>query len=519
MGSAGTRARAPPRPSAMGLARLGVGQWLAFTIGGLLILAVIGIGLALAANARVSDRRTLLVDRIGPAQLAALNLENALVNQETGVRGYALSGQARFLQPYQSGLLAEARAYRDLATVINAHGVLSASDVAAVRASARAWQRGYVAPVVGGRRSTPALDARGKALFDAIRRSLAQLQSALVARRVQARADLVNAGRVLTVNLVLAGALIVVGLVAAGLLLRRIVTGPLARLGREAQRVSRGDFETPLAELSGARQIVEVRGEVELMRELIVRELDAVKDAQDRVQEQALELQRSNAELEQFAYVASHDLQEPLRKITSFCQALEQRYQGQLDERADQYIHFAVDGAKRMQVLINDLLAFSRVGRGQRLEQIDATDLVTGAQSSLSQMLDAAGATITVSALPTVRGDRALLESVFQNLIVNAVKFRGPEPPAIRIEAGRRDGYSEFSCADNGIGIEPEYAERIFVIFQRLHSKEAYPGTGIGLAMCRKIVEHHGGRIWVDTDYLGGTCIRFTLPITEESKP
>ncbi|HWK17739.1 MAG TPA: ATP-binding protein [Solirubrobacteraceae bacterium] len=513
------RSEGRPRAGRGTAPNLRVGQWLAFTIGGLLLLAVVGIALALAANARLSDRRKLLVDGIGPAQLAALNLENALVNQETGVRGYALTRQPRFLEPYRAGLLAETQAYRDLAPVLGGPGAPSSSDVAAVRADAQAWQHSYVAPVLHGARSTAALDSLGKARFDAIRTSLAALQSTLVTRRAQARDDLYTAGRVLTVNLIVAGALIILGLLVAGLVLRRTVTGPLARLGHEARRVARGDFETPLAELGGAREIVEARVDVDEMRELIVRELAAVRAAQSRLERQAVELQRSNDELEQFAYVASHDLQEPLRKVTSFCQALQQRYEGRLDERADQYIHFAVDGAKRMQILINDLLAFSRVGRSERAyERVPAAGLVAQAESSLSEALAETGATVTVSELPTVYGDRALLASVFQNLIANAVKFHDADPPVIRIEA-RRDGDRwEFSCTDNGIGIDPEYAERIFVIFQRLHAKESYPGTGIGLAMCRKIIERHGGRIWVDTAHSDGTRIRFTLPITEESQ-
>jgi len=333
------RSEGGPRVARRRGPNLRVGQWLAFTIGGLLLLAVVGIALALAADARVSDRRRLLVDRIGPAQLAALNLENALVNQETGVRGYALTREARFLEPYRAGLMAEAQAYRDLAPVLGGPGAPSSSDVAAVHADAQAWQQAYVVPVLHGARSTVALDSLGKSRFDAIRTSLAALQSMLVARRAQARSDLYGAGRVLTVNLIVAGALIILALLAAGLVLRRTVTGPLARLGQEARRVARGDFETPLAELGGAREIVEARGDVDEMRELIVRELDAVRAAQSRLERQAVELQRSNEELEQFAYVASHDLQEPLRKVTSFCQALQQRYEGQLDERADQYIH------------------------------------------------------------------------------------------------------------------------------------------------------------------------------------
>ncbi|MHB8243695.1 MAG: sensor histidine kinase [Solirubrobacteraceae bacterium] len=316
--------------------------------------------------------------------------------------------------------------------------------------------------------------------------------------------------------LILAGALILGSVAGAGFMLRRIITRPLEHLGGEARRVAGGEFDSPLAAPGGAREIMLLADELDGMRERIVHELAQVSSARGALEAQALELTRSNAELEQFAYVASHDLQEPLRKVASFCQALEQRYKGQLDERADQYIDFAVDGAKRMQVLINDLLAFSRVGRsGRERELRPLGDIVSAAQSSLTQAIARTGATIDVGELPTVLGERVLLVSLFQNLIGNALKFHGPQPPLVRIAAERRGEEWEICCSDNGIGIEPEYAERIFVIFQRLHTREAFEGTGIGLAMCRKIVEYHGGHIWLDTTHAPGACFRFTLPVAQ----
>jgi light-regulated signal transduction histidine kinase (bacteriophytochrome) len=248
------------------------------------------------------------------------------------------------------------------------------------------------------------------------------------------------------------------------------------------------------------------------MRLHIVGELDTLRQVHD-------ELERSNRELEQFAYVASHDLQEPLRKVASFCQLLERRYKGQLDERADQYIGFAVDGAKRMQVLINDLLAFSRVGRLTREQVVvDCGEIAAQAVANLGPAIEETGAEIEVGPLPSVRGEPALLAAVFQNLLGNAVKFHGDQPPRVTLTAVRDNDSWTFTCADNGIGIEPEYADRVFVIFQRLHPKDAYPGTGIGLAMCRKIIEYHGGRIWLDTDADRGTVFRFTLPVVEEEQ-
>jgi light-regulated signal transduction histidine kinase (bacteriophytochrome) len=264
---------------------------------------------------------------------------------------------------------------------------------------------------------------------------------------------------------------------------------------------------------TGPWEIVNLGYDVDLMRLHIVDELDNLMRMHD-------DLERSNRELEQFAYVASHDLQEPLRKVASFCQLLERRYQGQLDERADQYIGFAVDGAKRMQVLINDLLAFSRVGRLAREQVVIGCDeILAQAKTNLAAVIEETGAEIVVTGpLPAVRGEPALLTAVFQNLLGNAVKFRGDEPPRVTLSAERDGDFWAFTCADNGIGIEAEYADRIFVIFQRLHPKDAYPGTGIGLAMCRKIVEYHGGRIWLDTDAGKGTTFRFTLPVVEEDQ-
>jgi light-regulated signal transduction histidine kinase (bacteriophytochrome) len=237
--------------------------------------------------------------------------------------------------------------------------------------------------------------------------------------------------------------------------------------------------------------------------------------------EQALELRRSNAELEQFAYVASHDLQEPLRKVASFCQLLEKRYGDQLDERGIEYIGFAVDGAKRLQVLINDLLTFSRVGRlGTPQAGVDLGAALDAGLANLAAALEEADAEIVrpPQPLPRIVGDPTLLTMLWQNLIGNAVKFRHKDRrPRVVIDCERRTGDDGeqwlLSVSDNGIGISEEFAEKVFVIFQRLHGREVYSGTGVGLALCKKIVEQHGGTIWVDTTYTDGTRLQFTLPI------
>jgi light-regulated signal transduction histidine kinase (bacteriophytochrome) len=313
-------------------------------------------------------------------------------------------------------------------------------------------------------------------------------------------------------------------LVVLAFVLEISVIRPLSRLAGDARQVADGDFAHHV-DPGGPQEVRATGTDVNRMRERILAELSAarVAHANLEVAHASLEartedLQRSNAELEQFAYVASHDLQEPLRKVASFCQLLQRRYAGRLDEKADQYIEHAVDGAKRMQQLINDLLAFSRVGRtAQQREQVACGMLLAQAWENLGPAVRASHATIEVDGhLPTVLGETSLLTAVFQNLLSNALKFAGAEAPRISVSARRDGDHWLFSVTDNGIGIPAEYAERIFVIFQRLHDKAAYPGTGIGLAMCRKIIEYHGGRIWLDTAVTSGARFCFTLPMRPE---
>jgi PAS domain S-box-containing protein len=241
--------------------------------------------------------------------------------------------------------------------------------------------------------------------------------------------------------------------------------------------------------------------------------------ARKRVEE---ELRRSNENLEQFAYVASHDLQEPLRMMSSYSQLLERRYQGKLDADADVFIGFITDGAQRMQTLISDLLAYSRVGRrDQPSVRVDMTVALGRALGALAPAVEAADARITHDPLPAVLGPESLIVQLFQNLIGNAVKFRGPDPPRIHIGAARGTGEWVFSVRDNGIGIAPQYRDRIFLIFQRLHGRDQYPGTGIGLSLCKKIVELWGGRIWVESEPGTGSTFFFTVPAAavEETTP
>ena len=241
------------------------------------------------------------------------------------------------------------------------------------------------------------------------------------------------------------------------------------------------------------------------------------KQAEEDLAEKARELARSNAELEQFAYVASHDLQEPLRMVASFTQLLAERYQGRLDEKADQYIGFAVEGASYMQSLIDDLLSYSRVtSRARPFQPTDCAAVLQKALANLRVAIAESKAEINAGPLPTLMADGNQLVQLLLNLIGNAIKFHGDKPPQISVSARLEGETWVFAVKDNGIGIDPRYFERIFVIFQRLHSRRsAYPGTGIGLAICKKVVERHGGRIWLESTPGEGTTFFFTLPAAQ----
>ncbi|OGP86892.1 MAG: hypothetical protein A2031_06185 [Deltaproteobacteria bacterium RBG_19FT_COMBO_43_11] len=245
----------------------------------------------------------------------------------------------------------------------------------------------------------------------------------------------------------------------------------------------------------------------------IIRDITERKQAAEQMKKLTQELERSNTDLAQFAYVASHDLQEPLRMVTSFVQLLQKRYQGKLDKDADEFISYAVDGASQMQRLINDLLKYSRVGtHGKKLEPTNCNIVVTHAISNLSKTIKEADAVINIDHLPTISADYTQLVQLFQNLISNAIKYHGKKQPEILIRAINKGDNWLFSVRDNGIGIDKDYIDKIFVIFQRLHNKSKYPGTGIGLSICKKIVERHGGRIWVESKLGQGSTFYFTIP-------
>jgi signal transduction histidine kinase len=488
-------------------------------------LLLVGLGAAeasLAATNRV--RLDYLVKTAAPLRNSAEELLTALVNQESGMRGYALSGRQVDLELYRSGVDQERRLDESMAAMLVDHPDIQAR-LDAVIASAEHWRATIAEPVIaaaatGTTAAQELLTDDSRRSFDEVRAVAQQLREATLVLRNQVAEDASRTGDTLVLVLVIAAAVVVIAGAVLLLLLNQLVIGPVTALAEQVRSVARGDFQQPI-EASGPPELAGLGRDVDAMRRRIAADLAEVREARARIewvnsqlQKQAEELVRSNRDLEQFAYVASHDLQEPLRKVAGFCQLLQRRYAGQLDERADQYIAFAVDGAQRMQRLINDLLAFSRIGRVTAgFTDVDLNMVIGNVAGQTEATRRADDAEVTWSDLPVVQGEESLLENLLGNLVSNSLKFRRPDvPPRVHISARRVDGEWEITCQDNGIGIEPEFADKIFLIFQRLHAKDAYPGTGIGLAIAKKIVEYHGGRVWVDPEVGEGTTIRFTLP-------
>jgi hypothetical protein len=463
-----------------------------------------------------------VVYRWQPVVATTQRLLTDLVDQETGLRGYALSRDRTFLQPYHRYSAAQTSDTKQLSSLIGSDRALK-RQLEQLLAAAAAWRVDIATPAITaigrGARSGPALvqSAEAKQRFDLIRSRSAQLAESVQRRADSARTERTRFGTLFVVAISLTAVILVMIATAIWRGLHRWVLEPVDLLGRQTRQVSSGDTYRQIVP-GGAVEFAGLGRDVEAMRLQIAGQLARAEEAQDQLRQRGEELARSNDDLQQFAYVASHDLSEPLRKVANFCQLLERQYGDQLDDRARQYIDFAVDGAKRMQALITDLLALSRVGRTtEEFAPVPLDAVLDEALANLAdRMRDAAAAVERVGALPTLQGDRALLVSLFENLVGNAVKYRRADvPPVIRISAAQDAepaGWT-FTVRDNGIGIDPQYAERIFAVFQRLHLRDSYGGTGIGLALCRRIVEFHGGRIWLEPVQSGeGAEFQFSLP-------
>ncbi|GIH20355.1 sensor histidine kinase [Rugosimonospora africana] len=490
-----------------------------------IVLALIAASAAVAA---VNSRSELndVFNRIGPMRTNTDQLVTTMLNEETGVRGYAVNGTDADLAPYTDGLKQEQQIIAQLTTELSTRPSIAA-ELRDVQAKIDAWHAAVADPVITRVRSgdrpgaLTLIDTHARDLFNGVRASLTRLQNSIVSLRDASVDRLTKSSNEIVRLLIAAAVVVLLAGVLLAFLLRYLVTRPVADLAGEVRRIAAGDYNHTV-DTGGPPELAALGRDVDGMRRQIVADLDEVRAARGAIEEanrqleaQTAELTRSNRDLEQFAYVASHDLQEPLRKVASFCQLLQRRYAGQLDERADQYIGFAVDGAQRMQRLINDLLAFSRIGRiTSEFTDVDLNAVVAESAAQTEAAVTRAGGSITWDPLPVVRGEESLLTALIGNLVNNSVKFRQPDvAPRVHLSAHRRGDEWEIECRDNGIGIEAEFADKVFVIFQRLHVKGAYPGTGIGLAIAKKIVEYHGGQIWLDTSVEEGTTIRFTLPI------
>ena len=503
------------------------GRIFALCLAAALMLGALGVVAAFTAannNRHIDD----LLDRVGPMRTSGEALNTALVDQETGIRGYAITGRLPSLEPYETGFVAQNRHVAEIESRLGPADDEIRASLDVVKQRAATWRTEVAEPLIrtietqGIEVAQKQLEAVDTKIFGQLRDAVATMQGHIVALRAEAASSARNSSQTMVVIEVIAAVIILMTGIALLLLLDRLVSRPILHLAGQIRQVAAGDYERHIdTSAYSSPDLIGLADDVDRMRQQIASELSEVRLARQQVewinqqlQSQAEELTRSNRDLEQFAYVASHDLQEPLRKVASFCQLLQRRYSGQLDERADQYIGFAVDGASRMQRLINDLLAFSRIGRlTSGFTDVDLNKVLGDVKSQL-EVRAGEDAEIIWDRLPTVDGEEPLLTTLFANLIGNSLKFRRPDvPPVVRVTATVEDREWRINVRDNGIGIEAEFADKVFVIFQRLHARDAYEGTGIGLAIVKKIVEYHGGRVWLDVDVPEGASIWFTLPV------
>ncbi len=493
---------------------------------------------AIAAAAENRNRMQELFDEVGPMRAASYDLRHVLEHQHDSVHSFALDdGRVADLRAYRLSLRREAA----LVAAIAANPAATPDilhRLSIVEQTAAQWRREAAEPAIAARIAGDMTSARtylsdGNGVrFRDVSMATEDLQASITALRDTSAEAIKSTGLTVLVVTIVGLTFVLAAGVVLILALQRGVVRPLTDLAARVRRVADGCPDTVIS-ATGAPELRRLGADVEAMRQQIAADLAEVEHARQELEHahallerQATELARSNQDLEHFAFVASHDLREPLHKIASFCGLLQHRYDGQLDERAQQYIAYAVDGARRMQGLVDGLLEFSRVGRvaepgssgpGEPLTRVDLNRVVAAqvAHLNLDSGLgtNAASATVRWHGLPVVRGNEVLIGRLLANLISNGVKFHRPGVAATVMVSARRVGaFWEVSCVDDGIGIGKEHADKAFAIFGRLHGRDAYPGTGMGLAIAKRIVEHHGGAIWIDTAYTAGTAVRFTLP-------
>ena len=490
------------------------------SFGLLLALLLFLVGLSLY-NFRLLGQASAYSTRSYQTIIESESLLQSLLNMETGVRGFLVTGEEPFLDPYQQGRANFDRHLSNARTLMRAvpEQIVRLDELERLQ---QKWVETLLQPAIERRRGAQNLEqALATASARANERKEAMDEMRNVIRRIedqenillQARGAQVQQRRRIFETILWGGGLFSILLTGALALFAARTAGQVA--------LAQSNLQESNAQLTRAKAKVEAENEQR-------------RAAEEKLESAVQDLQRSNAELEQFAYVASHDLQEPLRAVAGCVQVLQKRYGGKLDARADQFIEHAVDGAQRMQNLINDLLAYSRVGtHGKEFGEVSMEKTADYALQNLSERIKETGVQVTRDALPDVWGDSGQLELVLQNLVSNALKFRGETDPLVHIgyQLRRVEGAPDangqvqisgqpqhvFSVRDNGLGIETQYFERIFVMFQRLHTRTEFPGTGIGLAICKKIVERHGGTIGVQSVAGEGATFWFSLPVHVQS--
>ena len=431
----------------------------------------------------MEDRRWVIHTHLVLETLDSLQIH--LTDAETGQRGYIITGEASYLEPYNNALGQIHDSFKDLRDLTADNATqqrsldrlepLIAAKLTELQDRIDVRRNEGLAPAVAA-----VQQGSGKLHMDQIRALVSGMKREEDRLLLQRSGELEASSRGIKVIIVIGDALGFLFLGGAGL----VIVQEMRRraIAEQEVRTLNKDLERRVAERTA------------------------------ELAERAKDLERSNMELQQFAYVASHDLQEPLRTIASFTQLLAKRYNDKLDDKAREFINFAVDGSKRMQTLINDLLAYSRVGtQGKPFAPTRCDAVLDRILKSLKSSIESSGAVITRDPLPVVMADEVQLAQLFQNLLTNAMKFRGADVPRIHISAVPDGTKWRFMVRDNGIGISTEHHDRIFVIFQRLHTKTQFPGTGIGLAISKKVAERHGGRIWVEPSPGGGSMFCFTI--------
>jgi signal transduction histidine kinase len=476
-----------------------------------LLAVVLGAAFVVLIFAMREQRQSArLALRSQEAIAAGQELQKTVVSMDTGVRGFVANGSPHALAPWYGGLRdypAQSRHLERLVSDVPSQRAAAAGAQAAIVDYVDLWAR----PLIALARSRPAVarsvsgNATGRERVDAIRRRFEALfgsERAVATKREQraeSRSDLAEGLATGGVALALAAAL------ALALYLGRAIVRPVRRVAGAAEQIAGGDLQARVR----TRRVDEFGDLARAFNSMA----QALESGRSQLMAQTQELERSNRELDHFASVTSHDLKEPLITVARFAELLKRRYGGRLDATADQIVDAIVAGSDRMQALIRDLLEYSRVGHGEpRREPTSFEALLESTRANLEGKLSEQAGTLTADPLPVVEGDPKQLAQVLQNLVSNGLKFSDGGPPRVHVSAVAENGGWRFSVRDNGIGIDPAHAARIFQPFERLHAQDRYEGTGIGLAICQKIVERHGGRIWVDSAPGEGSTFHFTLP-------